>query len=199
MTERAQPRRPTFLGPVALGAQPGGLDPAEKDAAAHTTARLLVEGAQTAQDAEVLHRLVTLADTEGVEVLARMWSGAAHDSLPGALWRLYVLRTWVHRNPHAAAGQFDAGRRAAPVLEAVAGVAEPPGPDEVRALTDAILAGAYTGDFGVALERAAAFARIVAVGRSHDVDAEAESAARLVTLGQQLEDAAAHWRLGELH
>lgn len=182
-----------------MGAQPGGVDPAEKDAAAHTTARLLVQGAQTRDDEATLERLITLTDHEGVETLAQMWSGTGHDTLPGALWRLYVLRAWVHGNPRLAAQEFDRGRATAPVLEAVAGVADPPGPAEVQALTNAILAGAYTGDFGVALERAAAFARIVAIGRSHDDDAEAESAARMVHLGQQLEAAAAHWRAGELH
>lgn len=181
-----------------MGAQPGGVDPAEKDAVAHTTARLLVEGARNRDDEDTLHRLITLTDSEGVEILADMWAGAGHDTLPGALWRLYLLRAWVHRNPRVAAMEFDNGRAAAPVLEAVAGVADPPGADEVRALTDAVLAGAFTGDFGVALERAAAFARIVAVGRSHDDEAVAESAARMVGLAQQLDDAAKHWRAGEL-
>lgn len=166
---------------------------------AHTTARLLVEGGRTTNDEGALRRLITLAETEGVETLAEMWSGAGADTLPGALWRLYLLRTWVYRNPKQAAGEFDTGRRVTPVLEAVAGVAEPPGPDQVRDLTDAILAGVYTGDFGVALERAAAFSRIVAVGRAHGPEHEAASAARMVRTAEQLEGAARAWRLGELH
>ena len=38
--------------------------------------------------------------------------------------------------------------------------------NEVKALADRILEGAYTSDFAVALERAAAFCRVVASGRA---------------------------------
>ena len=38
-------------------------------------------------------------------------------------------------------------------------------PVAVSTLADAVLAGAYTGDFAVALERAAAFFRVIATGR----------------------------------
>lgn len=199
MSSDGAPRRPTFLGPLAMDVQPGGLDPAERDLAAHTTARLLVEGAGDGADDETLRRLVTLTDSHGLELLAELWSGMAPNTLPGALWRLYVLRAWVHREPRTAAEEFDTGRQVTPVLEAVAGVAEPPGPEEVKELSDAVLRGAYTGDFGVALERAAAFARVVAVGRSHGHESLAVSAAKLVRMAENLESAARDWRLGELH
>jgi hypothetical protein len=185
-----------------MDVQPGGIDPAEKDLIAHTTARLLVDGARTTDDEQTLQRLITLTDTHGLDTLAQMWSGTGADTLPGTLWRLYVLRDWVHRDPRTAAREFDAGRRCTPVLEAVAGVAEPPGPDEVRTLVDSVLAGAYTGDFGVALERAAAFSRIVAVGRAKGDDEDpqsTESAVKLIKMAEHLEFAAGAWRRHELH
>ena len=43
--------------------------------------------------------------------------------------------------------------RAAPVQHVVAGPHEPPGPDELLALADAILGGVYEGDLAVALYR----------------------------------------------
>ena len=46
------------------------------------------------------------------------------------------------------------------------GVAEPPGPAEMQQLTDAILTGVFDGDLAIALERAAAFCRVVASGRA---------------------------------
>lgn len=203
----AHPRRPTFLGPQALATIAGGSDPASREQASHATARLLVEGAQSSEDAAVADRLVRLADEHGLELLARLWADAAPESLPGALWRLYVLRQWVHAAPVAAARQFSEGRRRAPVSEVVAGVADPPGPDEVRTQVDAVLAGVATGDFGDTLDRAAAFARVVAVGRAEmadeaDVDDRGPgltfSASRLVRTADQLEACARRWRAGAL-
>ncbi len=194
-----------------MDTRPGGLDPAEREQAAHTTARLLVEGAREHDDPQTVRRLVELTDEHGIELLAHLWSDAPAESLAGALWRLYALRAWVHRDPSSASREFDVGRRVTPVLEVVAGVADPPGPQQVQDLVDAVLTGVYQGDFAVALERAAAFARIVAVGRAHEPAASPDgdgtpdetgsvhSAARLVRTAEQLETAARHWRADELH
>ena len=57
------------------------------------------------------------------------------------------------------------GVLAAEVSHAVAGVVDPPGPQEVHDLVDAVLHGVYAGDLAVALERAAAFCRVVSAGR----------------------------------
>ena len=204
------PRRPAFLVPAAMDSLQGGGDPADREEAAQTTARLLVQGVRDSQDAAVLDRLVGLADEHGLELVAELWSDSPADSLPGALWRLYALRAWVHRDPAGAAAEFDEGRRRTPVLEVVAGVADPPGPDQVREMVDAVLTGLGRGDLGVTLERAAAFARICSVGRAHgagpagsvdggsDTTAVTISAARLVRTAEQLETAAGRWRIGEL-
>jgi hypothetical protein len=141
---------------------------------------------------------VRLADTEGLDTLADLWSGSPADSLAGCLWRLYLLRSWVYADPVAAAREFDAGRRLTPVHEVVAGVVDPPGPDEVRQLADQVLRGVVHGDFADTLYRAAAFARVVAAGRAHagapltstTYDSDL-SASRLFTMAEQLEQAAA--------
>ncbi len=119
-----------------------------------------------------------LADTEGLETLAELWSGAPADSLAGALWRLYLLRSWVYADPRTAAAEFDRGRVHVPVAEVVSGVVDPPGPDEVRALVDEVLGGVVVGDFADTLLRAAAFARVAAAGRVHGSRAEAPTARR---------------------
>jgi hypothetical protein len=144
--------------------------------------------------------VVHLADSEGLETLAELWSGASADSLAGALWRLYLLRSWVYADPLTAAAEFDRGRAHVPVAEVISGVVEPPGPDEVRALVDEVLGGVVVGDFADTLFRAAAFARVAAAGRVHDeplVVAEPGSsyaadvsASRLLSLADQLEHAA---------
>ncbi len=183
----------------------GEIDPAARSEAADRCATLLVRGARDHADEALVARVVSLADTEGLDTLADLWSGSPADSLAGCLWRLYLLRSWVYVDPAAAAREFDAGRAHTPVHEVVAGVVDPPGPAEVRHLVDLVLSGVARGDFADTLWRAAAFARVVAAGRAHlgagaDLDAPGTSgsasyasdlaAAKLVTMAEQLEHAA---------
>jgi hypothetical protein len=95
------------------------------------------------------------------------------------------------------------------VSNVVAGAAEPPGADEMRTMADAILSGAFDGEFDVALERSAAFCRVVALGQAtiadgaeHGNEAHASKLTRnshqLVKTAEDLEHAANAWRLGEL-
>jgi hypothetical protein len=114
----------------------------------------------------VTARLVRLVDDHGLDTIADLWSGRPARSLPGALWRLYVVREWVRRDPVGASCDYAAGYVVAEVPHVVAGVAQPPGADEVRALADAVLTGVYAGELDVALERAGAFCRVVAAGRA---------------------------------
>ena len=193
MSERPH-HRPSLPGARHFEAIEGEVDPATLSEAADRAATALVRGARRAGDNELVARVVRLADTEGLETLAELWSGAAADSLAGTLWRLYLLRSWVYADPVTAAAEFDRGRRHVPVAEVVSGVVEPPGPDEVRALVDQVLGGVVRGDFADTLFRAAAFARVASAGRVDDMTAGASyasdvSAARLLTLSEQLERA----------
>ncbi|MDT9593940.1 hypothetical protein RDV89_12735 [Nocardioides zeae] len=188
MSEQRRHHRPTRPGAAFFETQDGGADPAEVTAAADRAALLLVRGARGADDARVADRVVRLADTEGIDTLAELWSGAAPDSVAGCLWRLYLLRSWVHADPVGAAREFDAGRRRAPVAWVVAGVAEPPGPDELRRMVDHVLRGIAERDFADVLLRAAAFARVVAAGRS-ETGAGTEETERVLVLSEQLERA----------
>lgn len=182
--------RPTLPGPRAFESMEDAVDPAELAAAGHRTAQALVRGQRGCADSELVARVVQLADTEGLGTLAELWSHAPADTLPGSLWRLYLLRTWVHRDPLRAAREFAAGRIHAPVHEVLAGVVEPPGPDEVIEMVDAVLRGIVGENFDVTLDRAAAFAHIVGVGRGQLDDADPHSAAKLVDMAAQLRRAA---------
>ncbi|HUS20691.1 MAG TPA: hypothetical protein VMZ66_01615 [Aeromicrobium sp.] len=184
-------RRPAMPGPQTFEAVVDDVDPAELAAAGHRTAQLLVRGPRDDVDEDMVARVVALADIEGLGVLADLWSHASSDTLAGALWRLYLLRTWVHGDPVQAAREFAAGRAYAPVHEVLAGVVEPPGPDEVIAMVDTVLRGIVGTDFDVTLDRAAAFAHIVGVGRGQLDDSDPRSAARLLDMAAQLRHAAA--------
>ncbi len=171
-----------------------GSDPELLQEAADRAATLLVRGARESGDSAVADRLVHLAETEGIEAIAEVWSGSAPDSLAGCLWRLYLLRSWVYAEPVAVAREFEAGRAAAQVARVVAGVADPPGPDELRAMIDEVLRGIAGSDFADVLFRAAAFARVVATGRAALPGTSDDGVRRMLGLAEQLE-AAAHVEL----
>jgi hypothetical protein len=192
-----------LVGDARLDAIAGDIDPALRSEAADRCATLLVRGARDAEESAAVDRIVRLADTEGLDEIAELWAGASPDSLAGCLWRLYLLRSWVYADPDAAAREFDSGRCHVPVSEVVAGVTDPPRPEDVKRLADAVLRGIRVGDFADTLFRASAFARVTAAGRAHSdqVSPPVEegrppstyasdlSAARLLTMAEQLETA----------
>ena len=172
----------------------GGEDPARVREAADRAANLLVRGARDADDPGVAERVLHLAETEGIETIAEVWAGSPADSLAGCLWRLFVLRSWVYADPAAVAREFEAGRRTAQVAQVVAGVADPPGPEELKTMVDQVLRGIAVSDFADVLFRAAAFARVVATGRARLDDASESEVQRMLQLAEQLE-AAGHQEL----
>ncbi|MDR0433080.1 MAG: hypothetical protein LBH48_07225 [Bifidobacteriaceae bacterium] len=197
-----------MLDPRLAEEIPGDMDPALRSEIAHDTAGALVARARAAAstDPALVDRLLRLVETEGIEIVAEMWSASAADTLPGALWRIYVLREWTRDDPRLA-DRYRLGTARAEVAEVVAGAAAPPGPAELRDLADAVLSGVFTGDLDVALNRAAAFCRIVAIGTAIDADlldtpaAATEAtrrAAALDSTADDLERAARRWRAGTL-
>lgn len=204
------PRRPAFRTPSEMEASAGTVaGPAETTEAAHETAAALVGGGRASDDPQLRERLIRLVDELGVATVAELWAERPAVSLPGALWRIYLLREWVQRDPGGASADYTAGMQHADVAHVVAGAAEPPGPDEIREVGDAIVRGLYDGDLAVALDRAAAFCQVVSVGRAHRADdrdghdeAGAEFATRtagsLVTTASDLRRAASLWRTGRL-
>lgn len=207
-TGPVRPRRPVLVDATADW-HPGGVDPALRAQVAHATAAALVSGGRASADPAVLGRLLALVETEGLDVVAAMWADSPPESLPGALWRLYVLREWVRRDPATVADRYRQGVDAAPVEGAVAGVAVPPGPADVRAVVDAVLSGVYTGDLATALDRAAAFCRVLATGAAFDADhldlvdprgaeRQTRGASSLLRTADELARAGELWRQGRL-
>lgn len=210
MNERRQPRRPAMLDPAQAELIEGDEDPASRSEVAHTTASAIVHGGRAgAEDPELVRRLVELVDTEGLDEIAALWHRSPHTTLPGTLWRLYLLREWVRRDPATVADRYRLGLERAEVAGAIAGVAEPPGPEDVRALCDRVLSGVFDGDLAVALERAAAFLRVLATGSAMHADWIEEDdddlaftvtrrAGALLTTAEELEEAAVFYRAGKL-
>ncbi|MFT4219071.1 MAG: DNA-directed RNA polymerase subunit beta [Microbacterium sp.] len=146
-------------------------DPAEVSRVAHSTAAALLGRVRESSESDVVDRLVSFTDNHGIDEIAELWSRAPARTLPGALWRLYLLQLMIHDDPHTAALLYERGRveigSADPI---VAGAPSPAGPDELVSLVDTILRGVFQGDFAVALDRAAAFCRVQASGATHLAD-----------------------------
>ena len=208
---RANPRRPAFFTPLSMDSRggPESLDPARVTEVAHETAAVIVKTGRAAHDPQLTSRLVALVDDLGLSTLAELWADRPARSLPGALWRLYALREWICRDPVGASADYGAGIRFADVPHVVAGVAEPPGPTELRELADSILKGVFEGDLAVALERASSFCKVVAAGRAQRANesdatdplwgsALTRRAASLLTTGDDLEACARLWRKDDL-
>lgn len=201
--------RPTRFPGERFERYQGAEDPAEVLRVAHDSAQMLLGRAKEADPAAV-DRLVAYTDDNGIDALAELWARTSATSLPGALWRLYLLRAAARQD---AAGQSLLFQRGVEVLAtidaAVAGAVTPTGPEELAELADLILRGAFTGDFGIALDRAAAFCRLVSAGAAdiagdHD-HTQPERAAELTTrslrystTARELADCARLWRSGSL-
>lgn len=190
MSERPHHRPLTPGDRFFEGLEADDLDPLRLAEAADRAAHLLVRGARGSGDSEIAERVLHLADTEGIEAIAEVWAGRPADTIAGCLWRLYLLRSWVYADPVGVAREFEAGRERAAVHGVVAGVADPPGPDELRAMVDQVLLGIAGSDFADVLLRAAAFARVVATGRVELPDGDTLAAARIQAVADQLDRAA---------
>lgn len=192
-------RRPASLSLADQDLLPGDPDPSLTTDLAHRSAEALLAGARGTADDAVVERVVGLARTEGLEDLAALWSASPAGTLPGALWRLYVVHAWVGRDGDDVARRYAAGSRTVPGLRYLAGLSEPPDVDSVRRTLDEILRGAFTGDLAVALGRAGAVMMLVAYGTAHLADDEHDrerqreltrEASRLLSTGEELASAA---------
>jgi len=196
--------KPALVDPATLDAHQGE-DPWDVVEAAHRTAAILVGRGRSSDDPEVTARLVDLVPEVGLATLAQMWADRPARSLPGALWRLYLLDEWVQRAPVEVAHAYTAGAAHADVYRVIAGLTEPPRPTDLRELTQAILNGVFTGDLRVALERAAAFAHVTAIGLT-DPEAGVDEvppervrrAGRMQEMARDLHVCAGMWERGDL-
>ena len=206
--ENPRPHRPALFADLTeMIDAAGGSSPSSRAEIAAATAAVVVQAGRSPGDDE---RFVGLADRVGLDTLAALWRDADPVSLPGALWALYLLRQWCQTDGDDVTRLWRAGEGLAPAEAAVAGVADYADVAAVRQLADAVLAGVYRGDLAVALERAAAFFRVVAAGRRTlggtdrtgselAGSGEVDLADRNDRVAAALSAAAGHWRAGTLH
>jgi len=202
--------RPVRRPPAAFDNLVGAADPAEQSRIAHATAPALLDRARTDASGATAERLIAFTAEHGIDEIAELWAKAPARSLPGALWRLYVLQLAIRGDASTTALLYERGRVELRSPDAViAGAPTPASPDELVALVDAILRGAFRGDFSVALDRAAAYCRVQASGATHAADdyeptepeRSSELTRRALRLSGYADDLAAvavAWRRGTL-
>lgn len=188
----------------------GSDDPGAAHHLAQETSWALLDRVRSVADPDVVERVVNLASGRGIDDVAELWAGESTHSLAGVLWRLYLLRRVVEADPEGSADMFRRGTAAAATIDpVVAGAAEPVGPDSIAKLCDTILRGVFMGDLRDALDRAASYCRIMALGAAdladsrdlHDADHAGElttRALRYSTVAEQLRAGASRWRDGTL-
>jgi hypothetical protein len=201
--DEPRPHRPALFADLTeMIDAAGGASIGSRSEIAAATAAVLVQAGRSPGDGA---RFVELADRVGLDTLAALWRDADPVSLPGALWALYLLRQWCHTDGDEVTRLWRAGEPLAPADVVVAGVGDYADLAAVRRMADAVLTGVYQGDLAVALERAAAFFRVVAAGRrsmggvAHLGLDGVDLAARNERVAASLSSAATHWRAGTLH
>lgn len=202
--------KPALFAGHEFAAFQGGDDPAEVSAIAHSTAKALLARVNEGSDPEVIAKVISFADENGIDTLAELWSRSSAHSLPGALWRMYLIRELIRAQSEQMSLFFSYGIHQLETVDVVvAGAPHPAGPPEMVQLADTILKGAFTGDFSGALDRFAAFCRVISAGatelanESDVVDSERAQAltvqaSRLLHTATELSVCARLWRDGSL-
>ncbi|HLV05052.1 hypothetical protein [uncultured Georgenia sp.] len=218
MEGRERPRRPAMLDPEDADQLWGDSDPALASEAAHSTANAVIFGpSHHAEDEPQAERISRIIDAEGLDEIARLWSRSPAVTLPGALWRLYLLRAWLERDPETITMRFREGTAAtAPAATREPGADEPadrealaaPQPAELDERLAALFSGTGETDLADVLEQSAAFLRVLSRGasadprwRTHDDDAARAVTGRagaLTATADELEQAAVRARAGRL-
>jgi len=204
------PRRPAMLDAEDAEYIIGDEDPAEGAALAHTSAWALMGVGDDEFGPEAVTRLRETIRAEGTDVVADMWSRSPEFTLPGALWRLYLLSEWYHQERPLVDARFEEGSsaRIIPGLEQPVTVPDLPGVmDEV----DALLQGHRTDDdLAEVITEAARLMRVLAAGETHGaswIEDPSDPLAHPVTTrakallrtADELDEAARHAEVGTLN
>lgn len=106
---RSVPRRPASLNGQQAENIVGDTDPADHSEFAHATAWALLGVPSGDFTLETVRRIQASSRIEGVDLVAATWSRSPAFTLPGALWRLYLIHQWHELNVTLVEERYDAG------------------------------------------------------------------------------------------
>lgn len=166
MAQSNTPRRPAMLDAARAETIIGDEDPASLAAVAHTAAWALMGIGDDNFTDEDVARLRDTVRARGIDTIAHVWSRSPEFTLPGALWRVYLLHEWYHRDPRLVAERYADGSRA-PIIQGLEA------PVELRSLSlimeevDSLLRGDLTDDdLEYVLGEASRAMRVLAAGEA---------------------------------
>ncbi len=160
-------RRPAMLEPEQAEEIIGDEDPAEGSELAHTTAWALMGVPNADFDEFTVEKLRETVRTKGVDVVAEAWSRSPEFTLPGALWRVYLVCQWHQMNPDVLQERYAEGK-ATMEAQGVANDDTVPDLDEVIRADEGLLAGYATEDnLAPVFEANADLLRVLAAGVTH--------------------------------
>ena len=213
--------RPARLDPEAAESIEGGVDTAVASELAHRAAQALVGGFPTAPDDPITREgVIAVVAGQGIDDVAELWADSPATTLPGALWRLFLVREWLRRDPALVerryatvvdlTGPDDDGALASRLDAALAQGRPAIAPEELRQRLDSALAGALEGSvpaLAPLLATTSSFLGALAAGSApqwidDDADPLADRVTRrdsaLLATADELADAAARAQAGLL-
>ncbi|WP_017177466.1 hypothetical protein [Actinomyces timonensis] len=213
--------RPARLDPEAAESIEGGVDTAVASELAHRAAQALVGGFPTTPDDPITREgVIAVVAGQGVDDVAELWADSPATTLPGALWRLFLVREWIRRDPALVerryatvvdlTGPDDDGALASRLDAALAQGRPAIAPEELRERLDSALAGALEGSvpaLAPLLATTSSFLGALAAGSApqwidDDADPLADRVTRrdsaLLATADELADAAARAQAGLL-
>lgn len=218
--------RPARLDPEVAESIEGAADVAATSELAHRTAQLLVgadapsHAPATGEEPLAITRAgVVAVAAQGVDEVAELWADSPAGTLPGTLWRLFLLREWIRRDLDLVSrryatvvdlsGQQEDAPELARLHTALTEARRAPAPEQVRAQIDTVLRGQSQGVQALApvCLLAAGFLRALATGSQDtwiddDADDLADHVTRrdsaLLSTAQELVDAAHRAQAGTL-
>ena len=142
-----------------------GVNPAQRSEIAHETASAFLARGKSLASKNMRRALVDFTDKHGLDTLADLWSQSHPVSLPGALWRLYLVRAVIRQNPADFANLFARGAENLRSIEMfLNSPADILSGEDLLGNWDSILSGIFSGDISSALDRAGAVARAISAG-----------------------------------
>ncbi len=167
MSPRREFRRPARLDSEEAQNIVGDQDPAIGSELAHATALALMGVPSGDFDEEALGRLREAIQQEGVDIVAPAWDMSPDFTLPGALWRLYLVLQWHEIDPKVVQFRYAEGLKQVEI----SGVVDPYGtPDldmTLRAVSGVMAGAATLEDLPPILESSAALLRLLAAGSKY--------------------------------
>ena len=157
-------RRPAMLDPETAEYIVGDEDPADGAGLAHSTAWALLGQPSVDFSPEDIPQVLEAVRTQGVDVIAGSWDRSPEFTLPGALWRIYLMYQWYQLNPEILYDRYQLGLTAL----GRSGDASAPNLDEVILAIEGVLAGYATeDDLASVFEATASAMRVLAASAEY--------------------------------